>query len=113
MTTVRKALGDDTSDSAQLFAMQTLSTTSLEVVRHYAAALEASTNNKFEEARQSFSKAVELDPKFGVGYQGLAAMSRNLGKPQDAEKYIKEALRYLDGMTERERFNARGMFYIG
>jgi len=43
----------------------------------------------------------------------MAAMSRNLGNPQDAEKYTKEALRYLDGMTERERFNARGMLYIG
>ena len=43
----------------------------------------------------------------------MAAMSRNLGKLQDAEKYIKEALRYLDGMTERERYNARGMLYIG
>jgi tetratricopeptide (TPR) repeat protein len=113
VTTVRKALGDDTSDSAQLFAMQTLSTTSLEVVRHFAAALEASTNNKFDAALQSFSKAVELDPKFGAGYLGMAAMSRNLGKLQDAEKYSKEALRYLDGMTERERYNARGMLYIG
>ena len=113
VTTVRKALGDDTSDAAQLFAMQTLSTTSLEVVRHFAAALEASTNNKFDTALQSFSKAVELDPKFGAGYLGMAAMSRNLGKLQDAEKYSKEALRYLDGMTERERYNARGMLYIG
>jgi tetratricopeptide (TPR) repeat protein/tRNA A-37 threonylcarbamoyl transferase component Bud32 len=113
VTTVRKALGDDTSDSAQLFAMQTLSTTSLEVVRHFAAALEASTNNKFDTALQSFSKAVELDPKFGAGYLGMAAMSRNLGKLQDAETYSKEALRYLDGMTERERYNARGMLYIG
>jgi len=113
VTAVRKALGDDTSDSAELFAMQTLSTTSLEVVRHYAAAAEASTNNKFDEAFKSFSKTVELDPKFGAGYVGMAAMSRNMGKLQDAEKYIKEALRYLDGMTERERHNARGLLYIG
>ena len=112
VTRVRTALGDETSDSAQLFGMQTLSTTSLEVVRHFAAALEASTNNRFDEALRSFSRAVELDPKFGAGYVGMAAISQNLGKPQDAEKYIKEALRYLDGMTERERFNARGMFYM-
>ena len=26
-------------------------------------------------------------------------------------KYIKEALRYVDGMTERERYRARGFFY--
>ena len=36
-------------------------------------------------------------------------MSRNLGRLQDAEKYAKEALRHLDGMTERERFAIRGL----
>jgi hypothetical protein len=56
-------------------------------------------------------KAVELDPKFGLGYQSAAAMSRNVGKLEDAEKYAKEALRSLDTMTERERFNVRGYYY--
>jgi Flp pilus assembly protein TadD len=109
---VRDALGDDTSDSARQFAMTTLSTTSLEVVRHHAAAMEASSNNKFEDALRSFQKAVELDPKFGIGYQGMAAMSMNLGKRQDAEKYIGEALRHVDGMTEREKYQTRGVYYF-
>src|SRR5262249_19688120 len=81
-TTVRKALGDETSDSAQLLAMKSLSTTSMDVANQYAAAIDAQANNKFEEARQHFLKAVELDPGFGLGYQGLALMSRNLGKLQ-------------------------------
>ena len=51
-TVVRRALGDNTSDSAQLFAMASLSATSLAVVQYYAAAQEAASNNKFEEARQ-------------------------------------------------------------
>ena len=38
-------------------------------------------------------------------------MSRNLGRLQDAEKYIKEALSYLDGMTEREKFATRAFYY--
>jgi tetratricopeptide (TPR) repeat protein len=111
VATVRKALGDDESESAQQFAMASLSATSLDVVRLYAAAQDAASNNKFEEARQSSLKAVELDPKFGIGYQLLAVAARNLGQVQDAEKYINEALRHLDGMTERERFSTRGMFY--
>ncbi len=111
VTDVRRALGDDTSDAAQMFAMASLSATSLDVVRQYAAAQESMSNNRFEDARQSYAKAVELDPTFGIGYQGLAVVSRNLGNLQDAEKYINEALRYLDGMTERERFSTRGMFY--
>ncbi len=111
VATVRKALGDDESESAQQFAMASLSATSLDVVRLYAEAQEAASNAKFEEARQGLLKAVGLDPEFGVGYQLLAVASRNLGQVQDAEKYINEALRHLDGMTERERFSTRGMFY--
>ncbi len=112
VTGVRKALGDQTSDSAQLLAMKSLSTTSLDVASHYAAAVEAQSRGKVDVALENFSKAVQLDPKFGLGYQGMAVMSRNLGRLQDAEKYAKEALRYLDAMTERERFATRANYYI-
>jgi serine/threonine protein kinase/tetratricopeptide (TPR) repeat protein len=111
VTTVRKALGDETSDMAQLLAMRSVSASSMEMVRYYAAAIEAQANGNFEEARQSYLKTVELDPNFALGYQGLATMSRNLGKLQDADKYINEALQHLDGITERERFAIRGLYY--
>ena len=61
---------------------------------------------------RSFSKAVELDPNFGLGYAGMAIASRNLDRQQDAEKYIKEAVRHLDGMTERERYRTRGLVLL-
>jgi len=108
---VRQALGDETSESSQMFAMASLSATSLGVVREYAAAQNAASNGRFDEALASARRAVELDPKFGIGYQLLAVASRNLGRVQDAERYSSEALRYLDGMTERERFSTRGMYY--
>ena len=91
--------------------MKTISTTSLDVARHYAAAVTAQSRGNAEEALQSFARAVELDPKFALGYQGLAVMSANLGRVQDSEKYAAEALRYLDGMTERERHATCGYFY--
>jgi tetratricopeptide (TPR) repeat protein len=110
--TVRTALGDETSESDQIFAMTSLSATSLDVVRHYVAGMEASSNNRQEDARQQFAAAVEKDPKFGIAYTSLAAALRNLGRPQEAETYLKEALRYLDGMTERERLSTRAYFYL-
>jgi tetratricopeptide (TPR) repeat protein len=54
---------------------------------------------------------VELDPKFGLGYAGLANVSANMTNQADAEKYIKEALRHVTSMTERERYTTRGGFY--
>ena len=110
-TRVREGLGDDSSDSAQRFAMETLSATSLDVVREYAAAMDALSRSKFEEALQSFRKSVALDPNFGLAYAGMAIASRNLDRQQDAEKYVKQAIGHLDGMTERERYRTRGLFY--
>jgi serine/threonine protein kinase/tetratricopeptide (TPR) repeat protein len=112
MARVRSAFGDETSQSAQQFAMASLSATSLDVVRHYAAAMEAASANRFEEARQSAQQAVELDPNFGIGYLIAAVQSRNTGRQEDERKYLGEALRHLDGMTERERYHVRGSSYL-
>ncbi len=110
--TVRKELGDDTSDDAQRFAMDTLSATSVDAIHDYAAGMVAISNSQFEEARRSFSKAVERDPKFGMGWTALAMASFNLDKLQDTEKFVKEAVRHLDSMTERERYRTRGLHYL-
>src|SRR5207302_8913284 len=93
--TVRKALGDDTSDSAQRFAMETLSAASLEAVHEYATAMNALADGKQEDALRSFSKAVDVDQNFGLAYAGMATTSRNLGQQQEAEKYIKLALGHI------------------
>jgi serine/threonine protein kinase/Flp pilus assembly protein TadD len=111
MARVRSALGDQTSESAQLFAMRSLSTSSLDVLTHYAAAVEAQAAGKFDQAQRSYEEAVKLDPNFGLGYQGLAAISRNFNRPADAEKYIKQAFKLLGGMTDREKFATRGLYY--
>ena len=108
---VRRALGDDTSDSAQRFAMETLSAASLEVVHDFAMGMEAMSDSRNEDARQSFMKAVQRDPNFGAAYAAMAIASANVGQQQEAEQYVKEAVRHLDGMTERERYSARGLFY--
>jgi tetratricopeptide (TPR) repeat protein len=110
-TRVREALGDETSDSAQRFAMETLSATSLDVVRDYAAAMSAMSNSKYEDARRSFQQAANRDPQFGLAYAGMAIASRNIGQLQDAQRYITEAVRHVDRMTERERLRTRGLFY--
>src|SRR6266404_2047580 len=109
---VRKALGDHTSESAQRFAMETLSATSLEAVHEYALGMEALANGKNPDALQSFARAADLDPNFGLADAGKAIASRNLSQHQDAEKYIKEAITHIDRMTERERYRTRGMFYF-
>jgi tetratricopeptide (TPR) repeat protein len=109
---VREALGDDTSDSAKRFARETLSATSLDVVRAYAKGMEALSRSQFSEALAGFKEAATLDNNFGTAYAAMAITSSNMGRQQDAERFIKEAVARIDGMTERERYRTRGLFYF-
>ena len=109
--TVRKALGDDASDSALRFAMDTLSATSLEAVHEYATGVDLLTKGKYEEAQQSFSKAVDLDPNFGIAYAAMATAANNQGHEEEALNDIKKALALIDRMTERERYRVRATYF--
>src|SRR5262245_27787525 len=100
--TVRTALGDETSESAQRFAMETLASQSLDVIQEYAQAMEALSNGKNEEALRHAQNAANLDPNFGTAYGIMSAASAGLDQGVEAEKYIKLAVARLDRVTERE-----------
>ena len=109
---IRKALGDSTPESVQLIAAGgAFQAASLEAAHQYGVAMEQQLTGKMQDALQSFSKAAELDPNFARAYAGMAAVAGNLGRPQDAEKYVKLAMEHVDRMTERERYRVRGLYY--
>jgi eukaryotic-like serine/threonine-protein kinase len=110
---IRKALGDTTSESAQLQAAGgAFTAASLEAVHQYGIAMNQQFAGNSEAALKSFAKAAELDPNFARAYAGQAAIAGNLGQFQDAEKYAKLAMEHVDRMTERERYRIRGMYYV-
>jgi len=110
---IRKALGDSTPESDQISASGgTFTAASLEAAHEYGVGMDQQFAGKMEAAFQSFSKATELDPNFARAYSGMAATSRNLGHPADAERYFKLALEHVDRMTERERYRTRGAYYV-
>ena len=110
---IRKALGDTTPESVQVEKTRgALTVASLEAVHQYAIAMEQLSAGNSEEALQSFSNAVALDPNFARAYAGMSAAYGNLGKTQDAEKYVKLAMEHVDRMTERERSRVRGLYYF-
>ena len=109
---VRAALGDNTSESAQRFAMETLTTRSLDVIHEYALAMEALSNGKNDEARRRAAKAAELDPKFGSAYGIMAAASEGLDQHDEALQDIGRAVGSLGGVTERERYRIRGLSFL-
>jgi eukaryotic-like serine/threonine-protein kinase len=108
---IRTDLGDETSESAQMFAMETLNARSLDVIQHYARAMDALNKGRYEEAREQAQLAAKLDPDFGSAYGIMAAASGNLRQTQEAEKYMKEAIGHLGSVTERERYRLRGLSF--
>ena len=110
---VRKALGDATPESVQLQQdAGAFTTSSLAAVHAYGIAMEQLLAGNSQEAIQSFSNAIALDPNFARAYGGMASAYGNLGKTQDAEKYVKLAMEHVDRMTERERYRVRGLYYF-
>jgi eukaryotic-like serine/threonine-protein kinase len=110
---IRKALGDTTPTSAQFEEVSGgFKAASLEAVHQDAIGVDEQFAGKYQEAFESFQKAAEMDPKFARAYTGMAAMALNLGRSEDAVKYMKEALEHLDNMTDRERYRDRGLYYF-
>ncbi len=109
---VRRDLGDVSSNLKAGAQEETYTSTSLEAAHEYAKAQDLRYAGKSEDAIRGFMKAIELDPKFGTAYAGLAAMYANLGRREDATKYYKVAMENADRMTERERYRTRGGYYL-
>jgi eukaryotic-like serine/threonine-protein kinase len=110
---IRKALGDTTPDSKQFNEVSGgFKAASLEAVHQDALGVDEQFAGKFQEAFDSFQKAAQLDPKFPRAYTGMAAMAQNLGRPQDAVKYMNQAMQLVDNMTDRERLRDRGLYAL-
>ncbi len=108
---IRTDLGDETSESAQMFAMETLNARSLDVIQSYARAMEALSKGRYEEARQHAQEAAKLDPGFRLGLWNHGGGVRKSRTGQEAERYIKEAIAHLGSVTERERYRLRGLSF--
>ncbi|MFZ1938904.1 MAG: protein kinase [Terracidiphilus sp.] len=109
---IRKALGDSTPPSVQFNEVSGgFKAASLEAVHQDAIGVDEQFAGKFQEAFDSFQKASQLDPNFARAYTGMAAMDENLGKQEDAIKYMKLAMEHVDSMTEREAYRDRGLYY--
>jgi tetratricopeptide (TPR) repeat protein len=109
---IRKALGDSTSESAQMLAAETYSTTSLDAAQAYSKGQEVQWKGQSDQAIQFYEKAVSLDPNMGRAYAGLAVAHANLGQREEADKYFQLAMAKTDRMTERERYRTRGAYYL-
>ncbi len=108
---IRKDLGDDARNVAALSAGESLTTTSLEAIKHYASAQDLARDGKDEEAIEFYQKAVELDPQFARAWSGWGLSAFKIGRRSEADELWSKALALQDRMTERERYRTFGLYY--
>jgi tetratricopeptide (TPR) repeat protein/predicted Ser/Thr protein kinase len=109
---VRGALGDTGPESERLAAAETFTARSLDASHEYAVAQDFQWAGRFDEAVAHYRKAAELDPEMGRAYSGLGAIYENSGRHAEAQKWLEDAIRRLDRMSEREKFRTRGLYYL-
>ena len=109
---VRSGLGDATVDGNQVPGAETFTAGSLEAAHVYVRAQELQWAGKYEEAIAGYKKALQLDKDLGRAYGGLGVVSNSLGRRQEAEDYFKQALKLLDGMTDREKYRTRSAYFL-
>jgi Flp pilus assembly protein TadD len=110
---LRAALGDTAASAAKAGPNETFTAGSLDALREYTAAQEAALARKDDEAVMHYRRAIDLDPKFGRAYSGLAVSAQRLGNSEEADAAWKTALSLIDRMTDREKYRTLGSYYNG
>jgi tetratricopeptide (TPR) repeat protein/predicted Ser/Thr protein kinase len=88
-----------------------VTTSSPEAYKFYLKGREEAIDwNDVDSARQSFEKAVELDPTFAAAYLGLADMLDLLNNPQDRNRATEKARNLSKKATEVERLWIEGSY---
>jgi tetratricopeptide (TPR) repeat protein len=98
-------------DSAQVFEEETTTTSSLEALNAYDHAQELKVIGNEEEAVAEYLRAIKEDPKFGRAFAGLANIYLNRGEYEKGREYLRQALIYIDTMTEREKYRTRNVWH--
>jgi serine/threonine protein kinase/tetratricopeptide (TPR) repeat protein len=80
-----------------------VTTSSAEAYKYYLQGREALVNLDFIAAKQSFEKAVELDPTFAAAYYFLGSTHYMLGDGREGTEAVKKAREFSQKASEKER----------
>jgi len=80
-----------------------VTTNSIEAYNYYLKGREKIVDYDWDGARQSFEKAVELDPTFAAGYYFLSSAHGMLNNSRESTEALKKAWDFSKKATEKER----------
>ncbi len=87
-------------------------TPSLEALKAFSLGRKTTAAKGDTAALPFYKRAVELDPKFALAYRSLAVAYSNLNEAGRAAEYARKAYDLRDKVSERERFDIEGFYYL-
>jgi serine/threonine protein kinase/tetratricopeptide (TPR) repeat protein len=109
---IRSVLGDTTPDSQKLAAAETVTASSLDALRAYERGQDLARSGKLDEALAAYKEAIKFDPAMGRAYSGMGVVYDDQKNSVLSKAAYDEALKRVDGMTEREKYRTLGTYYL-
>ncbi len=86
-------------------------TSSLEALKAYSLGVEAEAEKGPAAVLPYDQRAIELDPSFALGYEGVGVEYSNLGELERASEYFTKAFQLREHASEWEKFRITASYY--
>jgi tetratricopeptide (TPR) repeat protein len=103
--TIRRMLGESRLSIAwRGRQLARVTTKSLEALKQYSLGIENHLQINFAQARYHYASALKLDSTFTAARASLGMVCYEKFDTTEGKRYLSEAVRNLDGLTDKERF---------
>jgi serine/threonine protein kinase/tetratricopeptide (TPR) repeat protein len=93
-------------------AIGIVTTSSPEAYKYYIEGIQYDLKGDYQKVIEYMEKAVEIDPEFASAYLVMSWSYGNLNYYAEEKIALQKALELSDRLTDRERYNIEGQFYM-
>ena len=89
-----------------------VTTSSPEAYKYYVEGIRYDIKGDYKKVIEYMEKAVEIDPEFASAYMAMSWSYGNLGFRAEEKIMLQKALELSERLTDRERYNIEGQYYM-
>jgi tetratricopeptide (TPR) repeat protein len=89
-----------------------VTTSSPEAYKYYVEGIRHDVKGEYRQVIESMEKAVAIDPEFASAYLAMSWSYGNQYYFAEQKQYLEKALSLSDRLTDREKYNIQGHYYV-
>jgi tetratricopeptide (TPR) repeat protein len=110
--TIRSKLGESLSSIREMDKpLEKVTTSSLQALQYFSIGRELGARAEWNDAIPFYKKAIEEDSTFASAYAHLGVIYHNMGDINAAQLYSSLALKWINKVTEREKYYIEAEYY--